>query len=79
MRKIVTALATAALLGACQPRHPSDQANNAAAKAAEAARARQNAEQDAIQAQRQLDLVTQRNKNNPPKNDAPEAPAPPKK
>jgi outer membrane biogenesis lipoprotein LolB len=76
MRKLVLALTACAILSACQPRHPSDEARASASKAAENARAKKNAEEDAIQAQRQLDLVRERSKSGVSKT---EPSAPPKK
>ena len=70
------ALAACAILSACQPRHPSDQARASASKAAENVRAKKRAEEDAIQAQSQLDLVRERSKSNASKTDPG---APPKK
>lgn len=50
------------LIAACHPRHPSDQPSETALKAAEKERARNNAEQDAIQLQSQLNRVHEREK-----------------
>jgi hypothetical protein len=63
MRMFALVLAGATTLQACHPRQASDVAHDRALKSADEARARRNAEQDAVQAQRQIDLVTERTKN----------------
>ena len=81
MRNFILILIVAALLPACQSRHASNQAHDRELKAAEEARARKNAEQDAIQAQRQLNLVAERTKSgvqNGPRSSV-DAGAPPKR
>ena len=59
MKKFVFAFGGAVLISACQPHSPPDQPRENAR--AENERARQNAERDAIQAERQLKVVKERN------------------
>ena len=79
MRKFIFIIAAGSAIGACQPRHPSDQAHGSASKAVENERARKNAQEDAIQAQRQLDLVAGRTRNNLQAAQPKDAGSPPKK
>ena len=64
MRKLIFMIAAVSAMAACKPRHPSDQAHDSASKDVENERARKNAQEDAIQAQRQLDLVAGRSGSN---------------
>jgi hypothetical protein len=57
MRKMILLVATASVVTACRSGDASNQGSQAALKSLEKERARWNAEQDAIQAQRQLELV----------------------
>ena len=64
MRKLIFIITAVSAIAACQPRHPSDQAHDSASKALNNERSRKNAQEDAAQAQRQLDLVAGRTRNN---------------
>lgn len=71
MKKLVYVVGVSALILSCQARHSSNQTRETASRAAENERARKNAEQDALQAERQRNVVEERSKDpdrNPPKN-----------
>ena len=79
MRKLIFIIAAAAAIAACQPRHASDQAHDRASKTLANEHARKNAQEDAAEAQRQLDLFAGRTRNNPQAAPPKEAGSNPKK
>jgi hypothetical protein len=79
MKTLLLMLTAAITVSGCHARRDSQQPDERALKAANADRARANAGQDAIQAQRQLNLVAERTTNGSQQKIAPDDGVRPKK